>query len=68
MIEDGIAELLGHGPPGTTYTGAEPLHPMYAADRAAVNTLGQALDTPSGSTPADRARRWRSTLSHVVGP
>ena len=44
MIEDGIAELLAHARQANLPLALEPLHPMYAADRAAVNTLAQALD------------------------
>jgi sugar phosphate isomerase/epimerase len=44
MIEDGIAELLAYARQAKMPLALEPLHPMYAADRAAVNTLAQALD------------------------
>jgi sugar phosphate isomerase/epimerase len=44
MIEDGIAELLAYARQASMPLALEPLHPMYAADRAAVNTLAQALD------------------------
>src|SRR5262249_56314913 len=44
MIEDGIAELLAYARTAGLPLAIEPLHPMYAADRAAVNTLAQALD------------------------
>jgi len=44
MIEDGIAELLAYARQANMPLALEPLHPMYAADRAAVNTLAQALD------------------------
>jgi sugar phosphate isomerase/epimerase len=44
MIEDGIAELLAYARAARLPLAIEPLHPMYAADRAAVNTLAQALD------------------------
>ena len=44
MIEDGIAELLDYARTVSLPLAIEPLHPMYAADRAAVNTLAQALD------------------------
>ena len=46
----------------------EPLHPMYAADRACVNTLAQALDIATVSIPAHRrARRCGRRLSRLVG-
>ena len=39
-----IAELLDYADSSGIPLAIEPLHPMYAADRACVNTLGQALD------------------------
>lgn len=44
MIEDGIAELLAYARQAGLPLALEPLHPMFAADRAAINTLAQALD------------------------
>jgi sugar phosphate isomerase/epimerase len=44
MVEDGIARLLEHSRSARMPLAIEPLHPMYAADRCCVNTLGQALD------------------------
>lgn len=44
MVEDGIADLLEAARPAGMPLAIEPLHPMYAADRACVNTLAQALD------------------------
>jgi sugar phosphate isomerase/epimerase len=44
MVEDGIAALLDHARGAGMPLAIEPLHPMYAADRACVNTLAQALD------------------------
>jgi sugar phosphate isomerase/epimerase len=44
MVDDGIAALLPHARAAGVPLAIEPLHPMYAADRACVNTLGQALD------------------------
>ena len=41
---DGIAALLPHARAAGVPLAIEPLHPMYAADRACVNTLDQALD------------------------
>ena len=44
QVEDGIGELLGYARQAGMPLAIEPLHPMYAADRACVNTLEQALD------------------------
>ncbi len=44
MVADGIAAILPHARSAGIPLAIEPLHPMYAADRACVNTLEQALD------------------------
>jgi len=44
MVAEGIAAVLPHAREARMPVAIEPLHPMYAADRACVNTLGQALD------------------------
>lgn len=44
QVEDAIGVLLGYADNAGVPLAIEPLHPMYAADRACVNTLGQALD------------------------
>jgi sugar phosphate isomerase/epimerase len=44
MVRDGIGELLGYARGAGMPLAIEPLHPMYAADRACINTLEQALD------------------------
>jgi sugar phosphate isomerase/epimerase len=44
MVADGIAAILPHARACGLPLAIEPLHPMYAADRSCVNTLGQALD------------------------
>ena len=44
QVQDGIATLLEHARAVGIPLAIEPLHPMYAADRACVNTLSQALD------------------------
>ena len=44
MVRDGLAEILPEARAAGVRLGIEPLHPMYAADRACVNTLAQALD------------------------
>jgi sugar phosphate isomerase/epimerase len=44
MVSDGIAAILPHAKASGVRIAIEPLHPMYAADRACVNTIDQALD------------------------
>jgi sugar phosphate isomerase/epimerase len=44
QVRDGIAELLDYARPRFMPLAIEPLHPMYAADRACINTIGQAND------------------------
>jgi sugar phosphate isomerase/epimerase len=44
MVADGLAAVLPHARACRVPLAIEPLHPMYAADRACVNTLDQALD------------------------
>jgi sugar phosphate isomerase/epimerase len=43
-VHEGIAATLVHARHAGMPLAIEPLHPMYAADRACVNTLEQALD------------------------
>jgi len=42
QIRDGINELLPHAQASQVKLAIEPLHPMYAADRSAINTMRQA--------------------------
>lgn len=54
QVQDGIGELLAYAQTSGMPLAIEPLHPMYAADRACVNTLEHALDLcdlldPAGS-------------------
>lgn len=44
MVRDGIGELLEYARPSGMPLAIEPLHPMYAADRACVNTMSHAND------------------------
>src|SRR5258708_7579066 len=43
-VRDGIAALLPHARAAGVKLAIEPLHPMYAADRACINTMAQAND------------------------
>jgi sugar phosphate isomerase/epimerase len=44
MVADGIAAILPHARAARMPLAIEPLHPMYAADRNCISTIGQALD------------------------
>ena len=44
MVADGLAAIVPHARACKVPLAIEPLHPMYAADRACVNTLAHALD------------------------
>ena len=44
MVAEGLAAILPEARAARVALAIEPLHPMYAADRACVNTLRQALD------------------------
>jgi sugar phosphate isomerase/epimerase len=44
QVKDGIAQTLEYARAKRMPLAIEPLHPMYAADRACVNTMEQALD------------------------
>ena len=44
QVDDAIAELMDYAREARMPLAIEPLHPAYAADRACVNTTGQALD------------------------
>ncbi|MFZ0101774.1 MAG: sugar phosphate isomerase/epimerase family protein [Pseudolabrys sp.] len=52
QVEDGIAELLAYARTAKMPLAIEPLHPMFAADRACVNTTRQALDVCDRLDPA----------------
>ncbi len=44
QIAEGIAAILPHAAASNVRLGIEPLHPMYADSRSAINTLAQAND------------------------
>ncbi|MFC3300036.1 sugar phosphate isomerase/epimerase [Arthrobacter agilis] len=52
MVEDALAELAPVAAAAGVRLALEPLHPMYAADRAVISTLGQALDLAAPFDPA----------------
>ena len=51
-VHDGIAATLDYARSVGMPLAIEPLHPMYAADRACVNTMEQALDLCDAIDPA----------------
>ncbi|MGV3641726.1 MAG: sugar phosphate isomerase/epimerase family protein [Adhaeribacter sp.] len=64
QIQDGIAACLDHAREREVKLAIEPLHPMYAGDRSAVNTLAQAndmaeaLDSPWVGIAVDVYHLW----------
>jgi sugar phosphate isomerase/epimerase len=54
MVRDGIGELLDYARGAGMPLAIEPLHPMYAADRACVNTLAHANDLCDELAPSGR--------------
>ncbi len=64
QIADGIAAVLDHARQANIKLGIEPLHPMYADSRSAINTLRQAndmcdrLDSPLVGAVVDVYHLW----------
>jgi sugar phosphate isomerase/epimerase len=52
QVSDGIADLLEYAKASKMPLAIEPLHPMYAADRACINTMEQALDVCDALDPS----------------
>jgi sugar phosphate isomerase/epimerase len=52
QVTEGVASLLEDARARNMPLAIEPLHPMYAADRACINTLEQALDLCDALDPA----------------
>jgi sugar phosphate isomerase/epimerase len=66
QVEDGIGRLLDYATSCRMPLAIEPLHPMYAADRACINTLAQALDVCDTLDPArDRGLGVAVDVYHV---
>jgi sugar phosphate isomerase/epimerase len=66
QVTEGIAALLEDARERHMPLAIEPLHPMYAADRACINTLAQALDVCDALDPAcDGALGVALDLYHV---
>jgi sugar phosphate isomerase/epimerase len=53
MVADGVAALVPYAKKLGVKIGLEPLHPMYAAERSVLVTIGQALEMASGYDPAE---------------
>jgi len=51
QVAEGITAVLDHARASKMPLAIEPLHPMYAADRACINTLKQALDVAGQIAP-----------------
>lgn len=64
QICDGIGDLIGEAAAANVKLAIEPLHPMYADSRSAINTLGQAndlveqLDSPWVGVAVDVYHLW----------
>jgi len=67
QVRDGIAELLEYAKQARMPLAIEPLHPMYAADRACVNTLEQALDLCDELDPQGRSGGSGETPQAALG-
>jgi sugar phosphate isomerase/epimerase len=53
MVADGIAALVPYARDRGVRIGLEPLHPMYAAERSVLVTIGQALKLASAYSPQE---------------
>jgi sugar phosphate isomerase/epimerase len=53
MVADGLAAVVPYARQSGVRIGLEPLHPMFAADRAVLNTIDQALHLASAYSPEE---------------
>jgi sugar phosphate isomerase/epimerase len=53
MVADGLAALVPYARERGVRIGLEPLHPMYAAERSVLVTIGHALQLASAYTPGE---------------
>ena len=67
QVTDGIASLLDYAKAHNMPLAIEPLHPMYAFERACINTLEQALDVCDALNPSgDNALGVAVDVYHVA--
>lgn len=70
QIREGIEAVLPHAEANQVKLAIEPLHPMYAGDRSAVNTLSQAndmaevIDSPLVGVAVDVYHLWWDDTLH----
>ena len=67
QVVEGIAALLADARERRMPLAIEPLHPMYAADRACINTLEQALDVCDALDPPVPDGTGRQVRSGALG-
>ncbi|MCO5125462.1 MAG: sugar phosphate isomerase/epimerase [Rhizobacter sp.] len=67
QVTEGIAALLDDARERRMPLAIEPLHPMYAADRACINTLEQALDVCDALDPPVPDGTGREARSGALG-
>ncbi|MCB2019221.1 MAG: sugar phosphate isomerase/epimerase [Burkholderiaceae bacterium] len=67
QVTEGIAALLEDARERRMPLAIEPLHPMYAADRACINTLEQALDVCDALDPPVPDGTGREARSGALG-
>ena len=65
MVADGVAALVPYARERGVRIGLEPLHPMYAAERSVLVTIGQALEL--ASTLRSAARSASSSTHFISG-
>ncbi|MDP3824672.1 MAG: sugar phosphate isomerase/epimerase family protein [Burkholderiales bacterium] len=65
QVRDGIAELLDYSRTMRMPLAIEPLHPMYAADRACINTMEQALDICDELDPRRTGKTTKGTQASL---
>src|SRR5205085_9925879 len=66
QVRDGIEKLLEHSRAAKMPLAIEPLHPMYAADRACINTLEQALDICDALDPSRSGALGVAAAAYLV--